>query len=565
MEDGRSCRKCSSRESTITAFMLTCRHCKRHWHHSCLEPKMRDAELVSILNDLKTRADDEVWACRRCFLRNGGQPVQALQRTSSQILSAPSTSSKQIGQVADRLAARKTIVAEVLDDDDDDDIVMLHDPPPPRIDTTAARTMIVAGAPDDDDDIVLLDDFSRSRTNVTKNSGPQSIRPAVSVGNTSESDSPSGSIRHINFHSIPRPSNRPRQAQAGVQTRRIEDDTGISDVELIEDSDGLQVAERTPSVRAGGYSRSQASVSGVPPTTTGLSGPPALPAYQSSLGPSNKRIVVSESATSSRASSSTTTSRRSTYDRSIPSTSPSASRSVSLNTSFDQMNIEKTPSSVARSSDGPRPPAISTPTPSTMSSISNTVTPPDPRDKTPMPVNIRERIAHMRAQGLLKPPPSILDDLTANSQIEHGTIARQEHPSVRGLRSAAEQVEVKLELRDSDEEIPTRSSAKAKGKRPVQLPIHAAPSLVRSVHKNVEFKDSDVEDDEWEELFERISTKRTRRLQEASSITSRKFSAVKAKRLGPKARENTDKRTLQWVMSSVPTDSRKRELPSWMI
>ena len=419
---------------------------------------------------------------------------------------------------------------------------------------------------DDDDDIILLDDRRRPhpQTDSRQRRGPSTAHSADSVERMSRSDRPSSRpVRHADPDSAPLSSNQSQQVQNAVRTQRIEDDTGISDVELIEDSDDSEVVEQTPTNRRDGYNRSQIPAPVVQPSSATF---PALPAYQSPLGLSNRRIATANSSASSRASSSTA----STHSRSIPPTSPSASRSVSLDTSFNRMNIERTPSGIAGFSDGSRSSTVSTPTPSVASSRS-TPTGPTSRDKTPTPVNIRERIAQMRAQGLLNPPPSMLDNLAANSSIGRDAAAEQEHSSVQGSRGDTEGIEVKLELHDSDEEMPPRHTSKAKGKRPVQLPIHTNASLVRSVRSQVKSRDSDDEGDEWDELLEHASAKRTRKLQEGpSAATSRKSSALKT-RFEPRGRAGTSKRTFQWVVPSVEVShivrmgDRKKELPSWMM
>ena len=77
---------------------------------------MSDGELVPILVALRSCRDDEVWACRRCFLRNGGKSSLA-PITKSDISdrvgsssTAQSTLSDGPGSQLERSSAGKSMI-----------------------------------------------------------------------------------------------------------------------------------------------------------------------------------------------------------------------------------------------------------------------------------------------------------------------------------------------------------------------------------------------------------------------------------------------------------------------
>ena len=166
-----------------------------------------------------------------------------------------------------------------------------------------------------------------------------------------------------------------------------------------------------------------------------------------------------------------------------------------------------------------------------------------------MIVDIRAQIAQMRADGRLRPPPSILDEIlprsTETTSMHSESLAPTPTPEramTSDSQSDVEAVQVKLERRDSDEDLGARTLSAGKGKKQ-QYSANKLPLLVRIERERVGAREGDTEGDEWDEILELL----TKRLEEKCAVKARKLQAGAAKRLGRKAKAKREQESLQWV------------------
>ena len=289
----------------------------------------------------------------------------------------------------------------------------------------------------------------------------------------------------------------------------------------------------------------------------------SFPPYQSPLGPPTKRArpVSVGSSLSFRESSSHVRD-----DSSALPPSPPASRSVSVDTSFDGMSIDRAPDRPSEFGSG-RSVTFTTPTP-----ISNTSTHQVNSLNNPLaPMDIRATIAQMRADGRLRPPPSILDDLSGQSYAASSRSAATDMTPSDYLDMPG----VKVERNDSDEDLLSRGRTLNKGKQTLRLPLHTTPLFLRSgSRKPSEQSNGSTREDQSDKVTKHVTPKSRVQTTQREALLPRKPPPGKIKRLGPRARAKKNRDTLQWVMSVVPTvysrdpageSLSKRKIPDWML
>ncbi|KAN0087429.1 hypothetical protein V8E55_006050 [Tylopilus felleus] len=78
-----SCQRCGEAHSGPAAFLLTCRGCRRSWHHRCAMPAVEDDHLIQLIR--ATNAGDTAnglgsWMCRRCKKATSATPSSTSSR-----------------------------------------------------------------------------------------------------------------------------------------------------------------------------------------------------------------------------------------------------------------------------------------------------------------------------------------------------------------------------------------------------------------------------------------------------------------------------------------------------
>ncbi|KAF8443096.1 hypothetical protein L210DRAFT_852619, partial [Boletus edulis BED1] len=72
-----SCQRCGLGNSGPQAFLLTCRGCRKTWHHRCHQPPVEDQDLIQRIRATRsgdTSNDLSTWMCRRCKKRASETP-----------------------------------------------------------------------------------------------------------------------------------------------------------------------------------------------------------------------------------------------------------------------------------------------------------------------------------------------------------------------------------------------------------------------------------------------------------------------------------------------------------